>query len=200
MDENQTSIADEASTDVQEDFTYNFFENKLWKWTVALSFIAINCFLVLVPCISTNNTDGTPRKIPTWILPLLVLPTYLLGALAAVFIIGWAPRLEFKGSNGPTDSSFVPYNSRRWIVQYRKLKRQPLGEFRKRWVTNGEEIAAERLRNEFSQSRGAQSQVALGSLQPQPHDGTAYTTGLAPPAGGNMHANGGVLQPVGGAF
>lgn len=31
MDENQTTIADEASTDVEGVFTYNFFMNEAWE-------------------------------------------------------------------------------------------------------------------------------------------------------------------------
>jgi hypothetical protein len=191
MDENQTAIADESSIDVKEVFTYNFFKNTAWKWVMALSFIAINAFLVIVPFISTKNTDGTPRKIPTWLLPLVVLPMYLLGAVAAVFIMAWAPQLNFKGSNGPTTSSFVPYNSRRWIMQYKGLKRQSLEEFRRRWNTNGEKVEALRLR----------TQVALGPLQSYPNGGIAYTTGAA---AGNLQLNvgtvlsSGAIQPVGG--
>jgi hypothetical protein len=180
MDENQTTIADEASTDVQEVFTYNFFKNKAWKWIVALSFITINGFLTIVPFITTNNTDGTVRKIPTWLLPVVVLPMYILGAFAAFFIMAWAPKLEFQGSNGPTENSFVPYSSRRWIMQYTGLKRQPLKELWRRCTTNGEKVAALRLRNTFDHSMGAGPQVTLDPMQSQINGGTAYATGAAP--------------------
>jgi hypothetical protein len=79
----------------KEVVTYNFFKDKAWKWIVALSFIAINGFLTIVPCITTTNTDGTVRRVPTWLLPVVVLPMCLLGALTAVSIMAWKPRLEF---------------------------------------------------------------------------------------------------------
>lgn len=197
MDDNQTNVADQPSADeptgdVQEIFTYNFFKNRVWRSIVAVSFILVNLFLVIIPFISTDNPDGSRRRIPTWILPLIVLPMYILGALAAVFIIAFTPKLEFKGSHGRTPDTFVPYNNRKWVMQYAGLKKQTFSEFRERWRSNGEKDKADELRRRFAQPAGVGQQYALGRMQAKAYGGNVYPAGPMP-----MNGNGRPTQPVG---
>lgn len=195
MDDNQTSVADEPTADVQENFTYNFFKKRRWRSAVAVSFILINLFLVIVPFISTNNPDGTRRRIPTWILPLIVLPMYILGALAAVFIMAFSPKLEFKGSNGRTPETFVPYNNRKWIMQYAGLENQSFQVFRERWVAKGEKEKADELRRRFVQPAGVGQQYPPGPMQAQAYRGNGYPAGPM-----QMIGNGRPNQSLGGSM
>jgi hypothetical protein len=200
MDANQTANADEASTDVEEEFTYKIFKNTAMRWTVALTFVAVNMFLVIVPFISTKNPDGTVSRISTRLLPAVVLPMYLLGALAAIYILVWTPDLRFRGSGGPSSSTFVPYSNRRWIIQYKPLERQSWSVFWGRCIMDGEKIEARRLRDASNNSMGQGPQIPLRSIQPQTNSRVAYATGAIQSTGGNLVSNGRAIQPSGGGF
>jgi hypothetical protein len=198
MDANQTANADEAGTDVEERFTYKIFKNTVAKWMVALTFVAINTLLVIVPFISTTNPDGTVSRISSRLLPAVVLPMYLLGALAAIYILIWTPDLKFRGSGGPSNSAFVPYSNRRWIIQYKPLERQSWSVFWGRCTIDGEKIEAQRLRDAGNNSMSQGLQIPLGSIQPQTNGGVAYATGAIHSTDGNLVSNGRAIQPSGG--
>ena len=101
---------------------------KWWqtRWTCAGFLVIVNSFLVILPFIPTDNTDGTPRKIPTWKLPITVLPVYIAGAVAGFLIVFICRDMEFRNSlvvgRSLTLQNFVYPVHRRWNIQYPEVK------------------------------------------------------------------------------
>lgn len=99
-----------------------------FRWACAGFLILVNSFLVVLPFIPTAYTDGFPRKIPTWNLPVTVLPFYVAGAVAGLFIVFISSSMEFLNSRVVENtqtvniSNFVFPVRRRWEIQCPEVK------------------------------------------------------------------------------
>ncbi|MCJ1462464.1 hypothetical protein MMC07_001066 [Pseudocyphellaria aurata] len=95
-----------------------------FRWACAGFLILVNIFLVILPFIPTAYTNGSPRKIPSWSLPVTVLPFYVAGAVAGLFIVFISTKMEFFNSHVVEDthrvdiSNFVYPERRRWDIHY----------------------------------------------------------------------------------
>lgn len=101
---------------------------KWWptRWACAGFLILVNLFLVILPFVPTDNTDGIPRKIPTWALPVTVLPVYIAGAVAGFLIVFICRDMRFCNSlvveRSVTLRNFVFPVDRRWKIEYPEVK------------------------------------------------------------------------------
>ncbi|OCK80711.1 hypothetical protein K432DRAFT_404453 [Lepidopterella palustris CBS 459.81] len=58
-------------------------------------FVSGNIFIVVIPLVPTRNPDGTSRHIRTWIVPVVVISTCCVGALAALYILTICSSIKF---------------------------------------------------------------------------------------------------------
>jgi hypothetical protein len=161
MRQYQTRKADPTDRTYDDDWDYGVIRSAWLRYGAAIVFFLVNGLVVAMPFDPTNNPDGSARHIPTWVLPVVVLPTYVAGALFAVWIICFVPGLAFHQSKGPTEEKFVSYYNRRWIIEYPKIKTLqhwwllvtplPWEKIRERFKKNGEAETAENLRTDFNQ-------------------------------------------------
>ena len=107
-----------------------------WSWQILRSgpirricagfLILGNIFLVVLPFIPNAYTDGTPRKIPTWKLPVTSFPVYAAGAVASFLIVFISKTMNFHNSHVDAGSviqnNFVVPARRRWEIQYPEVK------------------------------------------------------------------------------
>lgn len=96
------------------------------RWMCAGFVILVNSFLVVLPFIPTAYTDGKPRRIPTWNLPVSVLPVYVAGAVAGFSIAFISINMSFLNSRVDEHSvrlsGFVYPKHRRWEILYPEVK------------------------------------------------------------------------------
>jgi hypothetical protein len=122
MDQNQTRDADPAEEAyyVQVPWEYKLLRHSWQRICVGTFFTAVHTFILVAPLISARkNSDGSTRRIPTWNLPAAVLTVYAFGAIWAMFLAVFSPRMTFHTSGRANDlDQFVKYSARRWIVEY----------------------------------------------------------------------------------
>jgi len=114
IDEN-TQLSDTAPAPRWE---YKMLKSDWLRWLCAIFFIAFNGFLIIIPMVPSKLANGTPRRIPNWKLPAVVLPFFAAGAVAGFLITIIATHMEFR--TGPNQLHF-PYAARRWVIQYPRV-------------------------------------------------------------------------------
>ncbi|KAH8590050.1 amino acid permease-domain-containing protein [Bisporella sp. PMI_857] len=105
---------------------YKILKTRGLRWSCAIFFICVNGFLVILPMVPSNLASGKPRRIPNWELPAVVLPFFVVGAIAGLTITIFATHMEFR--TGPNQLD-IPYAARRWVIQYPRY-----GDFCARWT------------------------------------------------------------------
>lgn len=92
------------------------------RWMCAGFLILVNSFLVVLPFIPTAYTDGKPRRIPTWKIPVSVFPDYVAVAVAGFSIAFISINMSFHNSRVDEHSvrlsGFVYPKNRRWEILY----------------------------------------------------------------------------------
>lgn len=95
---------------------------RYYRWLTSVFLLLFNGFLVGLPFASSPNPDGTPRRIPTWRLPVSVLSLYFAGAVAGVLMVAISRRMVFRnspaGSELITIENWVHPKSRQWMIEY----------------------------------------------------------------------------------
>lgn len=113
-----------------------FRTQRPWSWQILRSgpirqicagfLILVNSFLVILPFLPNVYTDGTPRKIPTWKLPVTSFPAYAAGAVAGFIIAFISETMNFHNSHVVAGSviqkNFVIPARRRWKIGYPEVK------------------------------------------------------------------------------
>ncbi|KAL2822905.1 amino acid permease-domain-containing protein [Aspergillus granulosus] len=160
MNQYETKSADpRGGTGFTVPWRYQVLKRPRYRYTAVLFFTLVNVFLIVVPFVPSDNPDGTHRDTPSWVQPVVVTALYAVGAGVALYVIAFVEGLRFRGSNFHISNSsnlndYVPYNERRWIVNYSKgkstwidfLKPLPWEKIQLRLRTNGEANTAAELR------------------------------------------------------
>lgn len=83
---------------------------------------------MVIPLISTDNPDGTPRRIPSWTLVVTVVLAYICGVMAGFSILLFAPKIIYFSSyfkEGSAHPVHVDRRDRYWSIEYPKVEYRP---------------------------------------------------------------------------
>ncbi|XHF98274.1 hypothetical protein AWENTII_001834 [Aspergillus wentii] len=163
MNEYETKEANPSDHYFPGPWSYQVLKNKRTRYGAVAFFTIVNIFLIALPFKTTNNPDGSTRRIPSWAVPVTVLSVFAFAALVALYIICFVRKLDFQQSRGRKITEFIPYNNRKWIIGYPELRKKrnwiqvftslPWEEIRKRLFDNAEARTAAVLREEFQPER-----------------------------------------------
>jgi hypothetical protein len=118
MNDNQTANADEVDAGSEETFEYKLLRNDIWRYILAVAMILVNGFVIFASFAKSDYPSGEKRRIDTYILPIVVLGMYCIGAIVGYFIMCFAWGFEFKGSLNDGGKYFLNYDKRRWWFEF----------------------------------------------------------------------------------
>ena len=118
MNENETEHLDPVGHSYDVPWDYKLLRRRWLRICIALFFICVNSYLLIVPFVRIKGQAHRNISIPSWKIPAATLPVYAIGAIAGIVILIISSRATFLTSIGPEEDNFRSYGARRWHMEF----------------------------------------------------------------------------------